>query len=181
MTIHCTVQTCKPRRWPDTPVSGQIEGNWELQRWAPHHPAGRLPTSRATSTEIPYPVPWWDKGWAQEDGRSRGHRTCYWANGLGRKSILSLLRYWHRKKVPRIQFNFLFQSSLYLQRQMFWSVEVGQSSGGHSDCPSLIYLQLVSAPGRTVKWRTQWPSLTYLPAARIGPSDLRPLTLVQEI
>ena len=37
---------------------------------------------------------------------------------------------------------------------MFWSVESAQLSGRHSD-----------------------PPLTYLPAARIGPSDLRPLLL----
>ena len=33
--------------------------------------------------------------------------------------------------------------------------QVGQSSGGHSDSPSRLCLWLVSAPGRTVKWRTQ--------------------------
>ena len=55
-----------------------------------------------------------------------------------------------------VKFTRIFESSLHLKRcgKQFWSVEAGQTSGGHRDCTSLI-----------------------LPVARVGPSDLRPILL----
>ena len=45
-----------------------------------------------------------------------------------------------------MQFNWMFELSLCLKNYRFWSVEQGQSSGGHSDRPSLLCLLLASIP-----------------------------------
>ena len=58
----------------------------------------------------------------------------------GFKSIWSLLRHWYSKKARKMPFKMIFESSVYLKRlKSFGQLQVGQSSGGHSDCHYSLY------------------------------------------